>query len=248
MTALRSALFNAAFFGVTAVLLVLALPLLALPRPVIRETARLWARTVILLLRGICGVRLELRGIERIPPGGAVLAAKHQSAFDTIVWLALLPDAAYVLKRELLAIPVYGWHARKLGMIPVDRTGGGAALRAMLRRAIAAIEQRRQVVIFPEGTRSAPGERVPYQPGVVAIASATAAPVLPVATDSGRIWGRRAFTKRQGVIRISVLPPLPAGLHRGALMAALEDAIESETAALLREPVDKSVGRSFAES
>jgi 1-acyl-sn-glycerol-3-phosphate acyltransferase len=246
MTALRSALFNVAFFGLTAVTVVLALPLLALPRAAIRETARLWARMVLGLLRAICGVRVELRGMERIPEGGAVLAAKHQSAFDTIVWLALLPDAAYVLKRELLAIPVYGWHARKLGMIPVDRAGGGAALRAMLRRAVAAVQAGRQVVIFPEGTRSAPGERVPYQPGVVAIAAATAAPVLPVATDSGRVWGRRAFTKRRGVIRISVLPPLPPGLTRGALMAALEAAIETETDALLLEPVDKSVGRPFA--
>lgn len=241
MTALRSALFNALFFALTALMGVLALPLLLAPRGAIVAVLRLWARLVILLLRIVCGARVELRGMHHIPAGGAVLAAKHQSAFDTIVWLALLPDAAYVLKKELLSIPVYGWHARKAGMIPVDREGGGAALRGMLRQAVAAVAAGRQLVIFPEGTRSAPGERLPYQPGVVAIAAGTSAPVIPVATDSGRIWGRRAFHKHPGVIRISVLPPLPAGLRRDALLAALETAIEGETARLLAEPVDKSV-------
>lgn len=242
MILLRSLLFNAAFFGLTAVVALAALPLLLLPRTAMRWIVRLWARSVLALLRAICGVRIELRGMERIPPGAVVIAAKHQSAFDTIVWLHLLPDAAYVLKKELLAIPVYGWHARKVEMIPVDRAGGGAALRTMLRGAQQALAVGRQVVIFPEGTRTAPGQRVPYQPGVVAIAAASEAPVIPVATDSGRIWGRRAFHKRPGVIRISVLEPLPRGLPRARLLAALEAAIEGETDRLLAEgAVDKPV-------
>lgn len=243
MTLLRALLFNVAFFGLTAAIAVLALPLLATPRAAIRATLRLWARLVVALLRAIVGVRLELRGMERIPPGAVVLAAKHQSAFDTIVWLALLPDAAYVLKKELLAIPVYGWHARRAGMIAVDRAGGATALRSMLRAAQAALAEGRQVVIFPEGTRTAPGQRVAYQPGVVAIATTGAAPVVPVATDSGRVWGRRAFLKRPGVIRISVLPPLAEGLPRAQLLAALEAAIETETDRLVAEgTVDKAVG------
>jgi 1-acyl-sn-glycerol-3-phosphate acyltransferase len=241
MTTLRSAIFNALVFVLTWTVMLLSLPLLAAPRAALHAVLRVWARIVIWLLRAVCGVRVEMRGLGHIPPGGCVLAAKHQSAFDTAIWLALLPDAAYVLKRELLSIPVYGWLARKAEMIPVDRTGGGAALRAMLRQAVAALAAGRQVVIFPEGTRTAPGERVPYQPGVVAIAAASSAPVIPVATDSGRIWGRRAFRKHPGVIRVSVLPPLPGGLNRAALMSALEEAIETETAALLAEPVDKSV-------
>lgn len=246
MTALRSLLFNALFFLTTALVSIAALPLLLAPRRALLALARFWARMVIALLRLVCGVRVELRGMSNLPPGGAVLAAKHQSAFDTIVWLALLPDPAYVLKKELLSIPLYGWHARRMGMIPVDRSGGGAALRGMLRAAAAAIAAGRQVVIFPEGTRTAPGQRVPYQPGVVAIAGATTAPVIPVATDSGRIWGRRAFRKHPGVIRISVLPPLPHGLPRAQLLAALETAVEEESARLLAEPrlppVENSVG------
>lgn len=239
MIFLRSLAFNAAFFIVTAAVGLLAMPLLLAPPAAIRAVMRFWARLVIALLRGLCGVRLELRGMERIPPGAAVIAAKHQSAFDTVVWFTLLPDAAYVLKKELLAIPFYGWHARKAGMIPVDRAGGGAALRTMLRAAAAALAEGRQVVIFPEGTRTAPGSRVPYQPGVVAIAGADPGsgkvPVVPVATDSGRVWGRRAFLKRPGVIRISVLEPLPPGLPRARLLPALEAAIETETDRLLAE-------------
>jgi 1-acyl-sn-glycerol-3-phosphate acyltransferase len=235
MIVLRSLLFNAAFFGFTALLGVLALPLLAAPRGWMLRVVRFWGRGTIGLLRVLCGVRVELRGLHHIPPGAAVIVSKHQSAFDTIVWCAALPDAAYVLKKELLAIPVYGWHARKVGMIPVDRAGGGPALKAMLRAAQAALAQGRQVVIFPEGTRTAPGERLPYQPGVVAIAGASEAPVIPVATDSGRLWGRRAFHKRPGTIRVSVLPAVAKGLPRAKLLAALEDAIETETDRLLAE-------------
>ena len=244
MTVLRSALFNLAFFALTALMSVLALPLLAAPRAWAVCVVRLWAGIVVVMLRIICGVRVEVDGLDRIPPGAAVLAAKHQSTFDTIIWLKLLPDAAYVLKKELLSLPLYGWFCRKVGMIPVDRSGGGAALRSMLRAAQAALEAGRQVVIFPEGTRTAPGERVPYQPGVVAIAGASTAPVLPIATDSGRIWGRRAFQKRPGRIRITVLPPLPPGLPRAQLIPALENAIETESERLLAvgELVDKTVG------
>ncbi len=235
MIGLRSAVFNLAFFGFTGLLAVAALPLLAAPRRAMRGVVRVWGVGTLWLLRTICGVRVELRGLHHIPPGAVVLASKHQSAFDTVVWCALLPDVAYVLKKELLAIPLYGWHARKARMIPVDRAGGGPALKAMLRAAQAALAEGRQVVIFPEGTRTAPGERVPYQPGVVAIAGASGAPVIPVATDSGRLWGRRAFHKRPGTIRVSVLPPLPKGLPRAQLLAALETAIETETGRLLAE-------------
>lgn len=247
MTVLRSLLFNIAFFSLTVLVAILGVPLLAARREVMLWLIRVWSRMVVWLLRVICGVRVELRGMDRITPGAVVVAAKHQSAFDTIVWLGLLPDPAYVIKKELLAIPLYGWHARKAGMIPVDREGGGPALRGMLRAAQKALADGRQIVIFPEGTRTAPGQRVPYHPGVVAIAGASASPVFPVATDSGRIWGRRAFLKRPGVIRISVLPPLPPGMPRARLLAALEDLIETETDRLMAEGqgakgVDKSVG------
>lgn len=246
MTFLRSALFNLLFLGGTAVTAVAALPLLLAPQRFLAAYVRGWARLMIALLRVVCGIRLEVRGREHIPPGAAVIAAKHQSAFDTIVWLMLLPPGrpppVYVLKKELLSIPIWGTLARRCGHVAVDRAAGASALRAMVRAARARLAEGRPVVIFPEGTRSAPGQRLPYQPGVAALAMASGAPVVPVATDSGLSWGRRAFHKRPGTIHVSVLPPLPAGLERAALMQALECAIETETTRLLaqREAVDKS--------
>jgi 1-acyl-sn-glycerol-3-phosphate acyltransferase len=204
---------------------------------------RFWAWLVVQELRLICGIRLHVTGREHLPQqGAALIAAKHQSALDTVVWLLLVPRCCYVLKQELLRIPFYGFLVAKAGMIAVDREGGGAAMRQLLKDGRAAAQAGRQLVIFPEGTRVAPGEHSPYQPGIAALASATGLPVIPVATDSGRLWGRRAFLKRPGVISISVLPPLPAGLPRPVLMRELEGAIERETDRLMASgPVDKAV-------
>ena len=244
MTWLRSALFNLFFFVFSATYATLLLPLLLGPRRWLVAPLRLWAGVVIGMLRLLCGIRLRVTGREHLPADGgpALLAAKHQSAFDTVVWLWLLPDTAYVLKRELLNIPVWGWLVRGSGMIAVDRMAGASAMRHLLRVGKAAAAENRQMVIFPEGTRVPPGERRPYQPGVAALAAATGLPVIPVATDSGLRWGRRAFHKRPGVITVAVLPPLPPGLKRDALLHRLEDAIEPATLRLLQSStVDKPV-------
>lgn len=236
MTWLRSAVFNIAFFGVTGLLAVLCLPALARVGWT-RRVLRVWARAVIALLP-IAGIRLRVSGLEHVPPGGCVIAAKHQSAFDTVVWLALLPSATYVIKRELLAIPLYGLYARRAGMIAVDRGGGGAALRGMVRAAGEAVRRDQQIVIFPEGTRTAPGERVPLLPGIVGLAAATGAPIVPAATDSGVAWRRRAFLKHPGVIQITLRPPVAAQLPRAALLAALEEAIQPDWSAPVEKPVE----------
>jgi 1-acyl-sn-glycerol-3-phosphate acyltransferase len=233
---LRSALFNICFFGATAVISVTGLVTLLMPGFGIRFVMRSWARTVIWLLRAICGIRFRLEGAEHLPRQGqaGLIAAKHQSAFDTIVWLCLLPDPVYVLKRELLRIPVYGALVRRARMIAVDRSAGASAMRYLIRSGREAAAAGRQIVIFPEGTRVAPGQRVPYQPGIAALAAATGLPVIPAAIDSGRLWGRRAFRKRPGCITLVVLPPLPAGMPRAALIAALESKIEDATDRLER--------------
>ena len=235
MTILRSALFNVAFFAFTALAGLVCLPLLPfLDRGGVLHLLAWWAGRVLALLRVCAGTRLRVLGKENLPrEGAALIAAKHQSAFDTIVWLALLPAAAYVLKRELLALPIYGWWARAGGMIPVDRSAGPASLRRLLRAAEQAAAEGRQIVIFPEGARVAPGERRRYQPGVVALYERLSLPVVPVATDSGRFWGRRAFRKHAGTITVSVLAPIPPGLPRAELLSRLEGAIEAETARLL---------------
>ena len=244
MTWLRSVLFNAFFFVFSASYAALLLPLLVLPRRWLLQPIRFWARLIVVMLRPLCGIRVRVTGREHLPTGGgpALIAAKHQSAFDTVVWLWLLPDPAYVLKRELLDIPIWGWLARGTGMIAVDRLAGSTAMRHLLRAGQAAAAEGRQMVIFPEGTRVPPGERGAYQPGVAALAAATGLPVIPVATDSGVLWGRRAFHKRPGTITVAVLPPLPAGLRRDDLLRRLEAAIEPETERLLGSaPVDNSV-------
>jgi 1-acyl-sn-glycerol-3-phosphate acyltransferase len=172
--------------------------------------------------RVICGIRVELSGIEHLPPTGpALLACQHQSAFDTIVWLSLVPRAAYVVKQELTRLPLFGPLLTPAGMIPVDRRGGAAALRGMLHAAGAARDAGKHLIIFPEGTRVAPGETVPLQPGVAAIARHLDLPVIPVATDSGLCWGRRAFLKRPGTIHIAIGTPIPAATRRDAMLDAI---------------------------
>lgn len=241
MTVLRSVLFNIAFWGMTTIAGVLALPLLAGPRRWLIRPMRLYAQAVVGMLRLICGIHFRIVGLDRLPRSGAALiAARHESAFDTFIWFALLPDAAYVLKRELQRVPVWGWYAWKAKQISVDRSAGGSAMRHLLRSAKAALAEDRQVVIFPEGTRVAPGERLAFQPGIAALATSTGMPVIPVATDSGRCWGRRAFIKRPGTITITLLPPIPPGMKREALLARLESVIWA-AGGEPSQPVDKPV-------
>lgn len=247
MVVLRSLLFNLAFFAFTALGTVLLSPALLLPRPVVLRLVRWWARQVLLLLRLLAGISVRVTGQQHLPTAGpALIAAKHQSAFDTVVWLALLPMPAYVLKAELLAIPFYGWFTRRAGMIGIDRGAGAAAMRSLLKGAAAALAAGRQVVIFPQGTRVAaqPGTAAsrPYQPGASALYARSGLPVVPVATDSGRCWPRRAFLKRPGTITVAVLPPIPPGLDRAAFEERLSATIEQASDALLATPVDNSVG------
>jgi 1-acyl-sn-glycerol-3-phosphate acyltransferase len=240
---LRSLLFNIAFWTVTLVIGIGALPLLVAPWRWSLPVMRLYAHVVLGLLRWICGIRLRVEGRENLPTGGpALIAAKHQSAFDTFVWFALVPDACYVLKRELLRLPVWGWYAWKTRQIAVDRVAGASAIRHLVRAGKAAAAEGRQIVIFPEGTRVAVGQHGMIQPGIAALASATGLPVVPVATDSGSCWARRAFLKRPGVITIAVRPAIPVGAARGALVRRLATDIElGINPAGAGNPVDKPV-------
>jgi 1-acyl-sn-glycerol-3-phosphate acyltransferase len=232
---LRSLVFNILFMTVTALASIIAMALLPFHQRHIRHFIRGWARIIIWLMRLVCGIRVKVTGLEHIAPGAAIIASKHQSAFDTFVWPALIAQPSYVLKRELLDLPFWGRAARHSGAVAVDRDGGGAALRAMVRDAKRVLDEGRPLVIFPEGTRSAPGDKVPYQPGVAALVTGSNAPCYPVATNSGQHWGRRAFQKKPGVIAISILPALPAGLARRPLMETLESQIEAETARLMAQ-------------
>jgi 1-acyl-sn-glycerol-3-phosphate acyltransferase len=233
MTWLGSAAFNLWFYGLTVVLAI-ASPGVRLfaPRCAVGY-ARAWVRLVLAALRPLCGITWSVSGLEHLPQhGAALIASMHQSTFDTLVWTQIAPRFAFVLKRELLRIPLFGPMLTATGMIPVDRRAGPAALRALLREADRAMAGQRQIVIFPEGTRAAPGAMLRLQPGVAALAARTGLPVIPVATDSGRHWGRRAFRKRPGVIRIVILPPIPPGLPREVLMQRLRQVLTQEAARL----------------
>jgi 1-acyl-sn-glycerol-3-phosphate acyltransferase len=232
---LRSLLFNLCFFAWTALVCVLGLPTLLLPRAAVARLARVWARGVLGLLAAIIGLRHELRGPEHRPRGGAILAFKHQSAWDTIALALLVEDPMIVLKKELIAIPLFGWYLARTGQIGVDRRGGAAALKHMLRKAAAGAARGRPIVIFPEGTRVAPGQHRPYQPGVAALYRHLGLPVVPVALNSGFFWGRRRFLKRPGLIAVEFLPAIAPGLSRRDFLAELELRTESACARLAEE-------------
>ena len=224
MRVLRSALFAAGFVAATALLVVLLSPALFGPPRAARRAGAVWGHATIFLLRILAGIRHEIHG--PLPPSGCIVAAKHQSAWETLALAALLPDPVYVVKQELLSIPGIGLYLRRAGQIAVDRQGGASALRRMVQEAKAALETGAQVVVFPEGTRVAPGERHPYHPGIAALYRETGAVVAPAALNSGRHWSRRGFRMSPGRIRLEFLELIPPGMDRRAFMACLEERIE----------------------
>lgn len=229
MTAVRSLLFSIVYFlGTLCLTLVAAAVSWVAPHRLL-AIARVWARFVLWSARALCGIQVEVTGRENLPDGGVIVASRHQSAFDTMVWFTLVPDCTYVMKHELLRIPLLGPAMRRAGMIAVDRNAGAKAIRALLKEGRRAAEAGKQIVIFPEGTRAAPGTLLPLQPGVAALAAGTGLPVVPVVTDSGLMWGRSALRKRAGTIHIVIRPPLPTGLSRDVLMQSLQREFKSET-------------------
>ena len=226
MTTVRSLLFNILFTLWTALIFLLSLPTLVLPRSAAWWMGGLWVRGALLLLRVTVGLTHRVRGVEHRIAGPAIYAAKHQSAWDTLVFPLLLDKPAYVLKQELIRVPLFGSYLKQCGMIPVDREGGGAALKQLLRAARAAVAQGRSILIYPEGTRTPPGERRPYHPGVAALYGDLGVPVVPVALNSGLFWGRRAFRKKPGTITIEFLPPIAPGLPRREFMRELQERME----------------------
>ena len=231
----RSLLFNLALWLWTGLLVIVALPLLALPRERMVALGRLWQQGVQGLLARLAGLTYEVRGRERVPDRPAVFAFKHQSAWETLVLNLLFADPAIVLKRELTRIPLFGWYLRHAGMIGIDRAGGARAVRTLIGDARAALGRGSSIVIFPEGTRAPVGERNPYHPGVAALYLQLDCAVVPVALNSGLFWRRRGFIKRPGRIVVEFLPPIAPGLERKAFMAELEQRLESATARLIAE-------------
>ncbi|WP_420393441.1 lysophospholipid acyltransferase family protein [Acuticoccus sp.] len=201
----------------------------ALPPDRMRFLLSSWAAGDVLLLRLIVGQRTAILGRENIPQAAALVAVKHQSAWETLALVPLLPRGAVILKKELLSIPLYGWYARYFGMIPVDRAAGPAALRQLVKDAAVALRRGAQIVIYPEGTRRPIGAPPDYKPGAIFLYEKLDVPMVPVALNSGLLWPHGRYVKYPGTITVSFLPAIPPGLKRAEVQRRLREAIEAET-------------------
>jgi len=244
MIFLRSLLYQILFLPWTLFLCLGYLPLLVVaPRRVVQHAAAFWLEGALWMQKHILGLSFEVLGEENLPKGGgSILAAKHQSAWETMVFHRLVGDPAFVLKKELLRLPLIGWYMRSTGQIPIDRAARGAALKQMMDKGRAALEQGRSLVIFPEGTRQPTGHAGRYHSGVFKLYDTLGVPVVPIALNSGMFWRRNAFLRHPGKITLQVLPAIPPGLARETFMARLQDDIETATRKLEQQVVDKSVG------
>ena len=228
----RSFLFNVGWYLGSAVIAIVGSPILLLPRRAVVAWAQFWIRFCLWWLRITCRLTHHVSGTENLPSGPVLIASKHQSSWETLAYTLLFPDAAIVLKRELLFIPVVGWAMARAGNIAVSRGDGASALRGLVKQARAVIADGRSIVIFPEGTRVAPGDERPYQVGAAALYRQLGVPVVPVALNSGVFWGRRKFIKWPGVIQVKLLPAISPGLDRETFLGTLRERIEVATAQL----------------
>ncbi len=223
----RSLLYHT-LYGVWAFLMSFAfLPSLILPFWASDFIARFWTRSVYWLLRVICGLTYRVEGMEFLPMEPVIVASKHQSAWDTLFFPYKLDKSAIILKRELFWLPFFGWYAKKYGAIGINRRGGASAIRQMIKDSRKPLSTGRSIIIFPEGTRTAPGKKGVYHSGVAALYNQLKLPVVPVALNSGIYWPRRKLIRRPGVITLRFLPPIPPGLPRDQFMLRLEADIET---------------------
>jgi 1-acyl-sn-glycerol-3-phosphate acyltransferase len=232
---LRSILFAAVFYVGTFIILVVGSPLLLGPRSWAMAGLRTHARAALWALRLIVGTRIEVRGGEHLPSGPFLVASKHQSTWDTFALIPIFRDPALVMKAELGWIPLYGWFSVKFGHILVRRGRAAAALKGLIRDARNRAGDGREILIFPEGTRRAPGAEPDYKPGVVALYEGLALPCVPVALNSGLFWPRRRLMRYPGTIVVEILPPLPPGLPRARFKQELQDRIETASQRLIAE-------------
>lgn len=223
----RSILFNLFLYFWMFVPTFVMIWIVVLPGPQFFACVRWWQSIVIAAERLILGLRYEVVGCEHIPEGPCIIAAKHESAWETLRLMVLFDAPAVVLKQELMQVPIWGWYGRRCGMIPVDRSGKAASLTRMMTAANKAKALGRKIVIFPQGTRIAPGVRAPYKVGTAALYKQLKLPVVPMALNSGLFWPKGGFLKKPGTVTIEFLPPIPANLPRAQFMRDLEQQIET---------------------
>lgn len=235
MIIIRSVVFNVLFYLVLAAYLMVAMPTLLLPRWGIIRLAQHWGRVNLHLLRIVCGITVDWRGLEKIPAGAFLVAAKHQSVWETFALLTLFRDPTYILKRELLWLPLFGWAAWRAGMIPVDRGGGKPALAAMAAHVRDALAAGKQIIIFPEGTRRPAGAEPKYKYGIAHLYGEGIAACVPIALNSGLFWPRRQFLRYPGTITVEILDPIAPGLPIDEFFERLQRDLEAATARLIAQ-------------
>ena len=235
MILVRSLTFTAAYYLYSTLVALLMIPLFLAPRAWVTHVLRWYGAGTTVLLRLICNIRVEVRGREHLPKGAALIAAKHQCMFDVFGGFALLPDGCFVTKKELMWIPFLGWYARKAGMIVVDREGHANALRKLVADTRDRFKAARQLVIFAEGTRKAPGATPDYKPGIAALYRDLEMPVIPMALNTGVHWPAHGVLRYPGTIVFEFLPAIPPGLKRGEFMREMETRIEAATNALIAD-------------
>jgi 1-acyl-sn-glycerol-3-phosphate acyltransferase len=226
---LRSLVFNILFYVVFLLWSLVALPTFVMPRAVMLRVGSWWAKTNIILMRVICGIKVEFRGVEKIPKGPLIVASKHQSMWETFALLQFFDQPLYILKRELKWIPLFGWYLIKSNMIGVNRSAGGRALLNMARRAGEEVRRGRQLIIFPEGTRTPVDAPPHYKTGIAQVYVDCGVPCLPVALNSGLFWPRRTFMRYPGTLVVEFLDPLPPGLSRREFIARVSTVVEDAT-------------------
>ena len=238
MLAARSLIFNALFYLNMVALMIIGLPTMLFGRKAVFALARLWGANSVWLLYKICGLRLEYRGVENIPPGAVLIAVKHQSFLETFALLKYAPDFAIILKRQLTYVPLFGLYLIVSQQIAIDRGRGRQALQQIAAGAKRVFASGRQVFIYPEGTRRVPGAPPKYKQGAAALYAETGVPCLPVAVNTGLFWRRRGFMRRPGVAVIEYLPVIAPGLDRAAFGARLQATIEAACDRLNAEAVE----------
>ncbi len=249
MIALRSLIFNILFYLNLAALMIFGSPMLLGGRHGVFVMARLWGSTSLWLLDNICNLRVEYRGLYNIPTSGYIIAAKHQSFLETFAMLKHTPDFAYILKQQLVFIPLFGLYLKVAQQIAINRQRGRNALSQIIAQATPFLREGRQIYIFPEGTRRPPGAPPDYKFGVASLYAGTRAPCLPVALNTGLFWGRRGFSRRPGVAVIEYLPPIEPGMDRVAFSQLLQSKIETACDRLNQEAIenDSALAAALAE-
>ncbi|WP_237153324.1 lysophospholipid acyltransferase family protein [Oryzibacter oryziterrae] len=231
----RSLLYSVYFFVGTLVLMILLSPAMLFGRSGAMAAARLWARIIMGGHQVITGIRHEFRNFDRLPKGGAILAIKHQSTWETIALMPHIGDPAFILKRELTWIPLFGWWLAAARMIPVNRGKGASAMKQMTEEARARVNAGQKVVLFPEGTRRPAGAEPAYKSGIAFLYGELKVPVVPIALNSGTCWPRKALVHRRGTIVAEVLAPIPPGLGLKEMLKRLQADLEAGCDRLILE-------------